>query len=83
MDINSYKEIEQFLEEEIVPRYDAFDAAHRREHVHYVMQESLKLAQHYPTVKRTMLVSLFPYDNKELVFSKSSIQATLTPSPMG
>ena len=61
MDINSYKEIEQFLEQEIVPRYDAFDAAHRREHVHYVMQESQKLAQHYPTVKCTMLLVAAAY----------------------
>ena len=61
MDLNSYNEIEQFLEKEIVPRYDAFDAAHRREHVHYVMQESLKLAQHYPTVKRTMLLVAAAY----------------------
>ena len=32
---------------EIIPRYDAFDGAHRRDHVGYVIDESLKLAEHY------------------------------------
>lgn len=61
MNTNIYNEIEQFLEREIVPRYDAFDAAHRREHVHYVMQESQHLAQHYPTADRTILLVAAAY----------------------
>lgn len=39
--------LREFLENEIVPLYDAFDKAHQRDHVHYVMGESQKLASHY------------------------------------
>ena len=56
-----HNEIATFLELEIVPRYDAFDAGHRRDHVHYVMQESQKLAKHYPTVDRDMLLVAAAY----------------------
>ena len=56
-----HNEIATFLENEIVPRYDAFDAGHRRDHVHYVMQESQLLAKHYPTVDRDMLLVAAAY----------------------
>ena len=56
-----YNEIAAFLEQEIVPRYDAFDAGHRRDHVHYVMQESQRLARHYPAVDRNMLLVAAAY----------------------
>ncbi len=56
-----YNEIASFLEQEIVPRYDAFDAGHRRDHVHYVMQESQNLAQYYPSVNRAMLLVAAAY----------------------
>ena len=56
-----YNEIAAFLEKEIVPRYDAFDAGHRRDHVHYVMDESQHLAQHYPSVDRAMLLVAAAY----------------------
>lgn len=53
--------IKAFLEQEIVPRYDGFDAGHRRDHVHYVMQECLNLARHYPTVDQAMLLVAAAY----------------------
>lgn len=56
-----HKEIAEFLEREIVPRYDSFDAGHRRDHVHYVMRESQNLAQHYPTADRSMLIVAAAY----------------------
>ncbi len=56
-----YNEIAHFLEQEIVPRYDAFDAGHRRDHVHYVMNESQNLAQYYPSVDRAMLLVAAAY----------------------
>lgn len=34
-----------FIEGQILPRYQAFDAAHRTEHVHNVIKESLALAK--------------------------------------
>ena len=39
--------LREYIENEIIPRYDAFDGAHRRDHVGYVIDESLKLAEHY------------------------------------
>lgn len=56
-----YNEIAAFLEQEIVPRYDTFDAGHRRDHVHYVMQESQRLAEFYPSVDRAMLLVAAAY----------------------
>jgi len=58
---NRHKEIAEFLENEIVPRYDAFDAGHRRDHVHYVMQESRHLAQFYPDIDVDMLLVAAAY----------------------
>jgi len=37
----------QYIESEIVPRYDHFDAAHRRDHADIVIRQSLDLAQYY------------------------------------
>ena len=34
-----------FIESQILPRYQAFDAAHRSEHVQHVIKESLELAR--------------------------------------
>ena len=36
-----------FVEQEIVPQYERFDAAHRVDHVRMVIRESLKIAGHY------------------------------------
>lgn len=39
--------LQAYIEAEILPRYAAFDAAHRRDHVEMVINESLRLATHY------------------------------------
>ncbi len=39
--------LKEYIEREILPRYDAFDAAHRRDHADYVIRQSLELAKHY------------------------------------
>ena len=36
-----------YVEQEILPRYDHFDAAHRRDHADDVVKRSLALARHY------------------------------------
>lgn len=59
--MDRFSEIQAFLEREIVPRYDAFDAAHGRDHVRYVMRESQHLAQFYPQVDRAMLMVAAAY----------------------
>lgn len=61
LDQNKHNELQEFLEREIVPRYDAFDAGHRRDHAHHVMQESQDLAQHYPNVDRDLLLAAAAY----------------------
>lgn len=37
-------EIVEYVEREIVPRYDGFDRAHRRDHAHMVIKRSIELA---------------------------------------
>ncbi len=37
----------QYIEEYILPRYEGFDAAHRRNHAEEVIERSLALAEHY------------------------------------
>ena len=61
------REIAQFLMTEIVPRYDAFDAGHDRQHALYVMTQSLHLAQFYPEVDRAMLLTAAAYHDVGLV----------------
>ena len=41
------QEIIDYIEQEIIPRYDGFDAAHRRDHVLTVIEQSIAIAQHY------------------------------------
>ena len=35
-----------YIEKDIIPRYDHFDAAHQRDHVNMVIQQSLEIAEH-------------------------------------
>lgn len=39
------KEIEKYVESEIIPRYASFDRAHREDHVRTVIEQSMALAQ--------------------------------------
>lgn len=39
--------LQQYIEQSILPQYDAFDGGHRREHALTVISESLKLAREY------------------------------------
>ena len=55
------EEIREFLEREIVPLYDNFDAGHGRDHVHIVMSQSLSLASHYPEVDTCLLLTAAAY----------------------
>ncbi len=47
-------ELQAYVEAEILPRYDAFDKAHRRPHAERVIRDALALATFYP-VDRNML----------------------------
>ena len=43
-----YPTLQTYVEAEILPRYDAFDKAHRRPHVERVIRDALALAAFYP-----------------------------------
>ncbi|MDO4512300.1 MAG: HD domain-containing protein [Bacteroidales bacterium] len=58
---NFHDEIVAFLETEIVPLYDNFDAGHQRDHAHAVMETSHRLAKFYPEVDETMLLVAAAY----------------------
>ena len=49
-----YPDLHSYVEAEILPRYDAFDKAHRRPHAERVIRDALALAAFYP-VDREMV----------------------------
>lgn len=63
--------IRQYIESEIIPRYDNFDAAHRRDHVEYVIAQSLKLAEHYD-VDRDMVYVIAAYHDTGLAVDRKT-----------
>ena len=63
-------EIREFVEREIVPRYDSFDAGHNRDHVHTVMAQALSLAQYYPEVDHCLLLVAAAYHDLGLAFGR-------------
>ena len=63
--------LRQYIETEIIPRYDSFDAAHRRDHVEYVIAQSLKLAEHYD-VDRDMVYAIAAYHDTGLAVDRKT-----------
>lgn len=49
------QEIIEYVEREIIPRYVAFDKAHQENHVHMVIGQSLRLAEHIPSLNSDMV----------------------------
>ena len=62
-----FDEIKAFVEREIVPRYDGFDAGHGRDHVETVISQALKLAEFYPEADRCLLLVAAAYHDLGLV----------------
>ena len=62
--------IRKFIEREIVPRYDGFDAGHGRDHVQTVISQALSLAQYYPEVDRCLLLVAAAYHDLGLAFGR-------------
>lgn len=50
----------RYVENEIIPRYETFDKAHRTDHVRKVIDESMRLAPHYD-VDRSMVYVIAGY----------------------
>ena len=45
----------QYIEEEVIPQYAAFDKAHREDHARAVIDRALQLAEHYPAVDKNVI----------------------------
>ena len=68
--MRDFEEIRDFVEREIVPRYDGFDAGPGRDHVQTVISQALSLAQYYPVVDRCMLLVAAAYHDLGLAFGR-------------
>ena len=60
-------EISAFIEREIIPRYNDFDAGHGTDHAHTVICQALKLADYYPEVDRCILLVAAAYHDLGLI----------------
>lgn len=58
-----------YIEAEIIPRYEAFDAAHRTDHVRAVIDQSLALARHYD-VDTDMVYVVAAYHDTGLAYGR-------------
>ena len=65
--MRDFEEIRDFVEQEIVPRYDDFDAGHGRDHVRTVISQALNLAQYYPEADRCILLVAAAYHDLGLI----------------
>ena len=63
------KEIRDYIEQHILPRYETFDAAHRTDHATTVIERSMKLAQHYK-VNEEMVYVVAAYHDIGLEFGR-------------
>ena len=61
--------LREYVEREIIPRYDGFDAGHRRDHVETVINQSMELAQYYD-VDINMVYAIAAYHDTGLVDSR-------------
>ena len=65
--MREFGEIREFVEREIVPRYDGFDAGHGRDHVLTVISQALQLAGYYPETDKCLLLVAAAYHDLGLV----------------
>ena len=56
-----------YVEAEILPRYDHFDTAHKRDHVERVMAQSMELASHYAELDKEMVYTIAAYHDTGVV----------------
>lgn len=65
-----FNQIKAFVEQEIVPCYNHFDAGHDTRHVETVMSQAMDLARYYPQVDRCMLLVAAAYHDLGLKFGR-------------
>ena len=63
--------LQNYIESEILPRYEAFDAAHQRDHADSVIRQSLALAEHYD-VNKDMVYAIAAYHDTGLVVDRKT-----------
>ena len=63
------KELQQYVEEHILPLYDHHDAAHRRDHADTVISQSLTLAQNYD-VDDDMVYAIAAYHDTGIIYGR-------------
>lgn len=61
----------EYIEKEILPRYDGFDKAHQRDHADYVIRQSLELAAHYD-VDMDMVYAVAAYHDTGLAVDRKT-----------
>ncbi len=59
--------LKAYVEQEILPRYEHFDAAHKPEHVQTVMAQSMELAQHFAELNSDMVYTIAAYHDTGIV----------------
>lgn len=63
--------MKRYIETEILPRYEAFDKAHQRDHADYVIRQSLELAKHYD-VDMNMVYAIAAYHDTGLAVDRKT-----------
>lgn len=63
------KDLQQYIEEHIIPLYDHHDAAHRRNHAEIVIKQSLAIAQNYD-VDLNMVYTIAAYHDTGIVYGR-------------
>ena len=63
--------LEQYIEQHILPQYDAFDGGHQRDHALMVIDESLKLAREHGADERMAYV-IAAYHDQGLRFDRET-----------
>lgn len=64
--------ITDYVEREIIPRYATFDRAHREDHVRMVIRQSLRLAQHMPTLNADMVCVIAAFHDLGLAYGREN-----------
>ncbi len=54
-------ELKAYIEAHILPRYESYDAAHRRDHIEGVVERSMTLAAHYEELNLDMVYTIAAY----------------------
>ena len=58
--------LKKYIEDSILPMYDGFDAAHRRDHVDMVIEQSMEIAKHYD-VDENMVYAIAAYHDTGMI----------------